>query len=180
MKKLFLISMIIWGLGFIITLTSLYIISNDILIENFKKIASENDDLIYNQNDKWRLFYHIFINNISVALLAILGGFTLSIFTICILFFDGCRLAITIFFASITMSNHQIFLTLFPHFIEYFGFWLSGAISFYIGKEIFKILTSKRNYTKINYKYVLKYTYLVVFILIISAFIETFISSTYV
>jgi uncharacterized membrane protein SpoIIM required for sporulation len=134
---------------------------------------------LLNENDKYGAFIEIFKNNLTGCMLNIIGGVLLGLGTVFNLLFNG------FFSADIFMSSYKagmniisILKVTLPHSFELIGFWLSGAIGFYITWNIIQIMKGKDNFPNHFYKQV-GIGFLIVFFFILSAaYIEAYISTS--
>lgn len=132
-----------------------------------------------NNHDKWSAFHLIFINNLKVCIINIFGGVLFGIGTFVNLFMNG-------FYTADVFSNihangtswNTILAHTFPHSFEMIGIWLSGGLGFFIAKTIFDMMIKNRYPAAIFYKIIGLGTLTVGLIILVTAYIEAFISIT--
>jgi uncharacterized membrane protein SpoIIM required for sporulation len=67
-----------------------------------------------------------------------------------------------------------------PHSFELIGFWLSGAIGFYITWDIIQFMRGKGTFTSHFYKRTGVYSLAVFFIILAAAYVEAYISTSFI
>jgi uncharacterized membrane protein SpoIIM required for sporulation len=67
-----------------------------------------------------------------------------------------------------------------PHSFELIGFWLSGTIGFYITWNIIQLMRGKESFTIRFYKKVGFYSLAVFFIILAAAYVEAYISTSFI
>jgi uncharacterized membrane protein SpoIIM required for sporulation len=149
------------------------------LTENHN-IVTKIIDLIIEDN-KYEAFVLIFENNIKGCILNITGGIFLGLGTFFNLMYNG------FFMSDIFMSSYKAGLSIdfmlkitSPHSFELVGFWLSGAIGFYIAWNIIQFMRGKESFTVRFYKYVGIYSLVVFFIILAAAYVEAYISTSFI
>lgn len=176
-----LLAFLSWGIPFFLTLF-LDFGSHDINMQEDHGQHTKNqvvDDIMtaYSTGDRMTAFRLIFLNNLKVTIINVIGGIFLGIGTIINLLQNG------FYTASVFSSIHQngmswkdIFAHTAPHSIEMLGIWLSGGLGFFIAKSIFGIMINN-SYPSIKFYKTVGIGVIVsgLFILI-AAYIEAFIS----
>lgn len=176
----FIFSLSIWLLSFLlrcqikeipkrnITNTELQIAPSKIKI--FTAFEEKND---------WEAFVLIAKNNIQSCFINIIGGIVLGIATIFNLIFNGFFSADIIMLAhNGGLSIQEILKSILPHSFELIGFWLSGAIGFYIAWNIILFIRGKESFTSLFYKKVGMWTAITFLIILAAAFVEAYISTS--
>jgi len=175
----FAISFLIWVTPFLIRI----LFMDSIIISHSKPNQKMSLDIVsvitehLNNNNKLSAFYLIFTNNLKVCITNILGGVLLGIGTLINLFING-------FYTADVLSNihsngtswNVIIEHTIPHSFEMIGVWFSGALGFFIAKTIFDIMLKNKYPTLIFYKTIASSTLIIVIIIFIAAYIESFIS----
>lgn len=177
----FIVSIILWSLPFVIRLFFLQL--PEVHIESSKLQPSGTNQVVseifqsVKSNDRWNAFYLIFKNNLNGCVLNILGGVLLGLGTVFNLLINGFYTAdvfATTYHSGVSLQ--KIVTSTLPHSIELIGFWLSGAIGFYIAKLIVDLMREKA----VDYLKALKTigvsTFISFTIILIAAWIEAFIS----
>jgi uncharacterized membrane protein SpoIIM required for sporulation len=145
-----------------------------------KNVITETIHLILN-GDKRGSFILIFKTNIKSCFLNIIGGVCLGLGTFINLIVNGFSLA-DMFISSYNagLSVESIVKVTFPHSFELIGFWLSGAIGFYIAWNIIRFMRGKESFTVHFYKRVGIYSLAVFFIILAAAYVEAYISTSFI
>jgi uncharacterized membrane protein SpoIIM required for sporulation len=126
-------------------------------------------------NDNGKTFSLIFSNNIKGCIINIVGGVLLGLGTFINLLFNGFFSA-DIFVSSYKagISTESILKVTLPHSFELIGFWLSGAIGFYITWNIMRFMRGKEAFTNHFYKQVGIYSIVICFIILAAACVESY------
>lgn len=127
--------------------------------------------------DKEKAFILIFINNLKGCLLNMAGGVFLGLGTVVNLIING------FYSADVFVNSYQSGLTVskilsatLPHSFELIGFWLSGAVGFYIAWNFFLFFRSKECFTVLFCKKAGAATGIVFIIILLAAYVEAYIS----
>lgn len=142
-------------------------------------ISSEKYKLSDNKvipKNKDALFMEIFINNASVCTKMIVGGFTFGIWSIIELFKNGLSFGIIMMLGIKKYGLFNCLNVTLPHCIEVVPLILSTYIGVLIGLKMINSLfyNSRKQNKSIKYIYIL--TSVVFFLLLISSFLETYVS----
>ena len=139
--------------------------------------AMERVIQLLSDNDRRGAFIAIFKNNLKGCILNIAGGVLLGLGTLFNLSFNG------FIFADILVSSYESGLSIptmlqvtLPHSFELIGFWLSGAIGFYIAWNIIRFMRGKELMDNF-YKTIGISSLIVVVIILAAAYVEAFIST---
>ncbi|GHT21758.1 hypothetical protein FACS189430_02370 [Bacteroidia bacterium] len=178
-KYAFLLAFAIWLLPFILRL---YIVeiplidTNRLAHKELHTPMSEVLQLLSDGNNKGA-FILIFTNNIKGCILNIIGGVMLGLGTIINLSYNGFVSA-DIFMTSYNsgMSIDSILKVTLPHSFELIGFWLSGAIGFFIAWHLIQFMRGKDSITAVFCKKVGVGSLIVVLIILAAAYVEAYIS----
>jgi uncharacterized membrane protein SpoIIM required for sporulation len=126
-------------------------------------------------------FIVIFKNNIQGCILNILGGVMLGLGTLVNLLING------FFFANMSVAAYEsglsfesILKVTLPHSFELIGFWLSGAMGYYIAWNIIQVMRGKEGFTGCFYKILGICLVLVLLIILSAAYVESYISNKYI
>jgi uncharacterized membrane protein SpoIIM required for sporulation len=134
---------------------------------------------LLDENDKNGAFWIIFKNNIKGCVINIAGGVLLGIGTLFNLLFNGFFLAdIFVYSYKAGMNISSIMKVTLPHSFELIGFWLSGAIGFYIAWNIIQFMRGKESFSTRFYKQVGIGSVAVVAIILAVAYVEAYISTS--
>ena len=130
------------------------------------------------KNDNKSAFVIIFQNNLKNCILNILGGVMLGIGTFINIIFNGFVTG-NVFdsYYNIEQNIDIILKTTLPHSFELIGFWLSGAIGFYIAWLIICFMRGKENFTPKACIRIGIYSGIVFLIILSAAYVEAFITS---
>jgi uncharacterized membrane protein SpoIIM required for sporulation len=173
-------SFICWLLPF-----ALRIFTFEVPEVKIKQVENHNATIInqitqyVSENDNKTAFSLIFKNNLKGCILNIVGGVMLGIGTLVNLLFNG------FFSADVFVSSYHSGLNItsilkvtLPHSFELIGFWLSGAIGFYIAWNIIQFMRGKNSFSTRFYKQVGIGFVAVFFIILSAAYIEAYISTS--
>jgi uncharacterized membrane protein SpoIIM required for sporulation len=129
--------------------------------------------------DKDGAFSAIFKNNLKGCIINIAGGALFGLGTLFNLMFNGFFSA-DIFALSYKsgLSIESILKVTLPHSFELIGFWLSGAIGFYIAWNIIQFMRGKGTFTSRFYKRTGIYSLAVIIIILAAAYVEAYISTS--
>lgn len=167
-NKFFIISFCIWFLFFS---TSFFVDTS--LFFNSKSYVVNSSKSVYDN------LYLIISTNIVVTLQILSGFFLLGLSTFVLISYNGFHFGITLnYLLFVKKINISIILTYsISHFSELVALWLAGSIGFQ-GISIFYILL-KKNELPNNIKLIkcLKISVISIVIIIVSGFLEVFISS---
>ena len=130
--------------------------------------------------DNKSAFIAIFGNNIRGCILNILGGVTLGLGSLINLLYNGFSFADMVVSFSQTMSMNTILKVTLPHSFELIGFWLSGAIGFYIAWNIIQFMRGKESFSISFYKQVGICSLGIFIIILAAAYVESYISIKYI
>jgi uncharacterized membrane protein SpoIIM required for sporulation len=129
--------------------------------------------------DRYSAFVIIFKNNLTGCILNIVGGVMLGIGTLFNLLFNG------FFSADVFISSYHSGLNItsimkvtLPHSFELTGFWLSGAIGFYIAWNIIQFMRGKDSFSTRFYKQTGIGSLMVFIIILSAAYVEAYISTS--
>ncbi|HSD09291.1 stage II sporulation protein M [Flavobacterium sp.] len=171
-----LLSFLLWVLPFIIRLFFINVV--EIKISSSKSIDIVSKITTHAlKNDTSSVFCLIFINNLKCCLINIGGGIMLGVATASNLIMNGFFAADT--FATIHkngMGIGQILKHTLPHCFELLGIWLSGAIGFSIAKLIIDFMRGKDFPNSDHFKFLGKFSLLILLIILSAAFVEAYIS----
>ena len=122
-------------------------------------------------------FALIFANNLKGCLLNIAGGAFLGLGTVVNLMINGFYSA-DVFATSYNsgLTLQKILSVTLPHSFELIGFWLSGAIGFYIAWHFILFIRGKNHFNLLFLKRVIILTVIVFVIILSAAYVEAFIS----
>jgi uncharacterized membrane protein SpoIIM required for sporulation len=135
----------------------------------------------FSENDNKTAFILICTNNLKNCILNIGGGTMLGIGTLLNLIFNGFILAdIVISSYKSGLSIESILKTTLPHSFELVGFWLSGAIGFYIAWTIIRYMQGKEKFTVYFYKQIGLYSFMVFLIIIAAAYVESYVTALFI
>jgi uncharacterized membrane protein SpoIIM required for sporulation len=128
-------------------------------------------------DDHKSVFLLIFKNNLKGCLVNIFGGIMLGLGTLMNLIYNGFFSA-DVFKSSFDagLSLSEILKVTLPHSFELIGFWLSGAIGFYIAWHLLQLMRGKESLPKGFYKTVGTGAALVFVIIFVAAYVEAYIS----
>ena len=139
--------------------------------------AAQEVLLLLSAEDRDGAFWAIFENNLKGCIINIAGGVLFGLGTLFNLMFNGffsADMFASSYKAGLSMS--AILKVTLPHSFELIGFWLSGAIGFYIAWNIILFMRGKASITGHFYKQVGVYSLVVFFIILAAAYVETYIS----
>lgn len=172
-----LVSFLLWLIPFIIRLFFIDFVE-------IKKPSSVNSFDIVGEitahalkNDSWTVFCLIFINNLKVTVINIIGGMLLGLGTVSNLIINGFLAADT--FAAIHkngMPIGEILKHTLPHSFELVGIWLSGAIGFSIAKVIVDFMRGKELPNVDYFRFIGRCIIITVLIILLAAFVESYVS----
>jgi uncharacterized membrane protein SpoIIM required for sporulation len=145
---------------------------NDLSLATINRLTG-----LLSDGNNFEAFKLIFLNNSKGCLINIAGGFLFGFGTVINLAVNGFFLS-DIFVSSYYngVSIASILKVTLPHSIELVGFWLSGAIGFYI---VWIMIKSIKDNSFPPLKSYLKLVYLIItteLIILVAAFIEAYIS----
>jgi uncharacterized membrane protein SpoIIM required for sporulation len=154
---------------------------------NVDKIENQPENLMTKimqsliDDDKYTAFTLIFKNNLKGCILNIIGGVMLGIGTLFNILFNG------FFSADIFVSSYKAGLSItsilkvtLPHSFELIGFWLSGAIGFYIAWNMIQFMRGTNSFSSHFYKQVGIGSAVVFIIILLAAYIEAYISTSFI
>jgi uncharacterized membrane protein SpoIIM required for sporulation len=134
---------------------------------------------LLDENDKNGAFVEIFKNNLTGCILNIVGGVMLGVGTLFSLLFNGffsADIFVSSYKAGVSISS--ILKVTLPHSFELIGFWLSGAIGFYIAWNIIQFMRGKDSFSIRFYKQIGIGSLIVFLIILSAAYIEAYISTS--
>ena len=152
---------------------------DDLLISNNEQISSIIVQIKHSLDtkDSFRAFVLIFSNNIKGCAINIFSGVLFAIGTIFNVIINGFITADMLANAHrLGMPVQKIISTTLPHSFELFGFWLSGAIGFYLAWRMSLFVFKGQYMDKNVLKTILVLTSVVVFIILLAAYVEAYIS----
>jgi stage II sporulation protein M len=174
--KLFGISILVWLLGFVTRLIiedeGLYNVpETSISKENQKKVKA----IDYSHN--FQNFKYILGNNAMASISLILGFITLGSITIFGLGWNGFIVS-DAFMTERHFGNSfiNVFNKLLPHSSELIAIWLSGSIGIFISILVLKAVVKQKFPDKKDLKILMTSFCLIVICLVISAYLEAYIS----
>ena len=180
-KAFYIISFIFWLLPFItrIFFIEINLEQYDSDLNNTSSDTMNNIISSLSEGNKQNAFILIFFNNLKGCVINIVGGVLLGFGTIINLMINGFYSAdIFINSYNVGMSIKSILKVTLPHSFELIGFWLSGAIGFYIAWNIIQFMRGKESMTPNFYKNVGIYSFITFFIILGAAYIEVYVSAT--
>jgi uncharacterized membrane protein SpoIIM required for sporulation len=134
---------------------------------------------LLHDGNKQEAFIEILKNNLRGCVLNVLGGVLLGLGTVFNLMFNG------FFSADMFASSYKSGLSIgsilkvtLPHSFELIGFWLSGAIGFYIAWNIIQFMRGKGTFTSYFYKRIGICSLAVFIIILAAAYVEAYISTS--
>jgi uncharacterized membrane protein SpoIIM required for sporulation len=143
--------------------------------------AAQEVILLLSTGNKDGAFWAIFKNNLKGCIINIAGGVFFGLGTLFNLMFNG------FFSADAFASSYQSGLSIetilkvtLPHSFELIGFWLSGAIGFYIAWNIMQFMRGKGTFTRHFYKRTGIYSLAVFLIILAAAYVEAYISTSFI
>jgi len=152
-------------------------------------VSAENDDTIVtevvqqlNEGNNHRAFMLVLKNNLLGCVVNILGGVLLGLLTLFNLVYNGFFMADAFMHAyNVVGLDTGLLLKLFlPHSFELIGFWMSGAVGFYIAWNIIQVMLDKKNIAPYFYKNVGISFVIIVLIISLAAYMEVYVSATFV
>lgn len=172
MKKYILLATSIYIIGFI---TAVFLRNNFLIV----KINSLSVDFTNSSNKSSEdLFFEILKNNTFVFFASVSGFLTLGLFTAIITFYNGFVLGYLLVTLNRFSKNSEDFLPrLLPHSIEIVGFILAATLGFYLTNHIAKhyFLKSRHKFNYLIFCLLFISGYVII---LISAFIESYVSAT--
>ncbi|MEY2762015.1 MAG: Stage sporulation protein [Bacteroidota bacterium] len=172
MKKFILLAISIYVIGFIAAI----VLRNNFLIIKFTSLSVD----FASSSDKSSkdLFFEILKNNTSVFLASLSGFLTLGLFTAIITFYNGFVLGyLLITLNRFSKSPAEFLPRLLPHSIEIGGFILASTLGFYLTNYITQHYFLKTR-PKFDYLFFCLLFISGYIIILISAFIESYVSAT--
>lgn len=167
-----------WFLPFVFRLVfindlNVYEINHTELTTNlFEKLSD-----IYEKGDKYELFFEIFFNNLKSCVFNIVGGVMFGLGTLINLLMNGFVTA------DMLHNSYQkglpvtlIIKHTLPHSIELLGVWLSGAIGFYIARQLWNFIRHGKINMFLFFKIVGANFFATVIIILVAAFLEVYVS----
>ncbi len=171
-RNSFLLSFAFWIIGFVFPFLSKPILvdRNPLEISVLEKLNQ-----LHIEGETFELFVTLALNNSTVCLVNIFGGFLFGFVTIVNLFTNGYFVASSLMqYHNSGLSVIQIMKYTMPHCFELIGVWLAGSVGFLLTHEQFKLLQGKGFLP--NYKLLVPAALISLMIIIISAFIEAYIT----
>lgn len=131
----------------------------------------------FNENDNGVAFVLILKNNLTNCVFNILGGATIGLATFINVLYNG-YVSADIFssYYCAGLDLDIILKTTLPHSSELIGFWLSGAIGFYIAWHIILTMCGGDCFSKRFYMKIFVLVFITLIIIIYSAYIEAFVT----
>jgi uncharacterized membrane protein SpoIIM required for sporulation len=182
----FIVSICCWLLPF--TLRVFFVEMPEITTKQLEQLPAERQQgaaqeviRMLSAGNKYDAFLAIFKNNLKGCIINIAGGVLLGLGTLFNLIFNGFFSA-DIFASSYKsgLSIESILNATLPHGFELVGFWLSGAIGFYIAWNIILFMKGKESFTVCFYKHVGFYSLAIFFIILAAAYVEAYISTSFI
>lgn len=140
--------------------------TEDYLVTNYQEIDITQP--------RFSFFLQILINNTALVSMIIIGSISFGILSCLLLIVNGYVLGRLINYIN-TDLGYIYYKNLVPHISEIFGLVLAGSVSFYL---IFRFINNKS--ISLSYfikdKYLIKYSILSYLLILISAFLEVYIS----
>jgi len=142
----------------------------------------------YNQNGSIKIYtstnynmtvFNIFVNNIKIITINILGGFTFSALTTLHLLYNGIMIGYETKLALIEDNLMTILVLILPHGIfEVPAIIIAGAAGFKIPYEIIRYLMGKKEQplTKEDIKEYFKLALISIILIVIAAFVEAYVT----
>ena len=167
---LFTLAFLCWTIPFLLRLLV-------IDMPDITTVSIEHDDTI-----ETKIVQQLNENNSLKAFILVLKNNLLGLMTLFNLIYNGFFMADTFVYAhNIVGLNANLLLKLFlPHSFELIGFWMSGAVGFYIAWNIIQVMLGKKNITPCFYKNVGISFIIISFIITIAAYVEIYVSATLV
>jgi uncharacterized membrane protein SpoIIM required for sporulation len=177
----FIIAFVLWLLPFLIRI--FFVEIPEINIDHVENKTVDSQNIVseimqsFSNNDTKHAFVLILKNNLKGCVLNIAGGVTFGLGTLVNLVINGFFSA-DVFANSYKagMSIRSILDVTLPHCFELIGFWLSGAIGFYIAWNIIQVMRGKEGFTSHFYKTIGIYSLFIFFIILLAAYVEAYIS----
>lgn len=183
-KTLFLLvilSFLIWLLPFVGRMFFIEVPEMSTELTENHNITKTMDKIVQllSEKNKQDAFLLIFANNMKGCLLNIVGGVLLGLVTLINLMANGFFMA-DIFASSYRagMSIKSILKLTLPHSFELIGFWLSGAIGFYIAWNIILLMQGKEGFNTNFYKNAGVYSLITLLIILAAAYVEVYVSAS--
>lgn len=173
-------SFLFWGVPFTLRLFFIDVnnVDNQTTASGLDVVAEITHHFL--NNDKWSVFCLIFINNLKVCVVNIVGGVMLGIPTIINLLLNGFSAAdVFVNIHSNGIGVTQILKHTLPHCFELLGIWLSGAIGFSLAKLIIDFMRGNEVINVNFFRFISKCIVMTVLIILLAAFIEAYVSIPY-
>lgn len=177
-----LLSLGFWLLAFIARLffVEMPVIENipnsDIDTTILNSTANSIIDLLF-EDKYFDAFILVFKNNMKSCIINIAGGFTFGFVTIINLLING------FISADIMLSSHKFGLSVtsicrltLPHSFELIGFFLSGAIGFFIASRLYYLIIGEKTITNIFFKHLFLYFLLVFLMISLASYVEIYVT----
>jgi len=177
----FIFAFICWLIPFLIRISLVEITySNDIEEPGLQTMVGNIIEAL-NQNDRKEAFVLIFTNNIKGCIINIVGGALLGLGTGLNLVVNGfCTADIFMHSYKMGVSIKSIIKLTLPHSFELIGFWMSGALGFYIAYNIFQLIRGKEKMCDYFYITVTISLVMILLIILFAAYIEAYISTNFI
>ncbi|WP_420841145.1 stage II sporulation protein M [Aquirufa aurantiipilula] len=171
MSKFFNLSISIYIVGF---LTAFFLKNHFI---ELKPNLLSNDNKLFLNLSQWELFLLILKNNSLVYFINISGFLTFGLFTVLNTFYNGFVLGYLITTINrIFLDSAFFYKRIAPHSIEIIGIIISSTLGFYLTNYVFKnIFLNKK--PKFNFKHFTSLFVLGFIIILIAAFLESYVSA---
>lgn len=175
MRNLFLISTLIWFLGFGYAFATY----------DYSRSEEKSGD------SRWYAEYHGFndsaLNNTLVILktniigvvVLFLGGIVLAAPTISLLLFNGYQIGV-ILLSSLYSSKQKTALLFLPHSIEFVAIWIAGALGLKLGVIVFSLVFNEQQPDINDLKKLRNYFFIVCLMIITGSIIEGFVSANFI
>jgi uncharacterized membrane protein SpoIIM required for sporulation len=181
---LYIVSFGCWLLPFVLRV--FFVEMPEITSEHLEHLPAEKGQSVAQEvvrmlssGDRYEAFIAIFINNLKGCIINIAGGVLFGLGTLFNLMFNGFFSA-DMFASSYKsgLSIEAILKVTLPHSFELIGFWLSGAIGFYIAWNIIQFMRGKESFTSCFYKRTGISSLAVFIIILAAAYVEAYISTS--
>jgi hypothetical protein bfra3_00215 len=144
-------------------------------IEDFLLKKNPNPLIEFLSLNKEQLFFKIFMNNLYVVIINVIGFISFGVLTLLNTFYNGFVLGFVIKTVVKVSSLSFILKHLLPHSFEIIGILISSFIGVYLGIKLFSFCFIE-NKEPIKIKTISNLLFLSILIIFISAFLETYVS----
>ncbi len=144
-------------------------------------MPGENTVLLLSEGNNKEAFENILTTNLKGCLLNVLGGTLLGLGTIINLAYNGFIMADMIVFSHNSgMSWNMILKLNLPHCFELIGFWISGGMGLYYAWQIICFIRQKESFTSSFYIMMGRCTVVFCFIILLAAYVESYITENFI